>query len=1449
MRALFLASVTFTTLAVAVQPVVAWDLTAGELTLTMDREARLTAMAVGGRAVPMSPSPFVALCDVESGQYVAARVTGGTPQAGLQLDFGSAGAQATLTAAAKGGALHFTCDLQGADLPARGMLLRFAVPVTATGWQWHDDMQTARKIEAGALYENVVPLRAFADLPEWADQPALRMGLASRNFCTVITGPVGLCLAVPLDSPRIFRTAYDAAAGRLELVYDFALTPDSRHPNRASFSFDLYACDPAWGLRGALQRYYALYPEAFTVHVREQGQWMAFNRLSEIDNANEFCFALQEGAPEPEYDDKIGVLSATYFTHAGMGANIPDYDPEQDPLPPYDVQVAAMEAAFKRTTGQDGIYERVGLWNAEGRLDVQKWSVYAHLIAQFTLDPELPYGEWTLRRAMTSLESIRQRGGELDGFYYDGLSTGVDYNPAHFRTADATVLWDPANRKPYLNNFFSSCKFAKAAAELLRPLGKITMMNGAIGSSYYVAPWLDVLGAETGLRIPREDFNYIRTIIHHKPFLTLLKGNYEQSIGRPEMELFMKRCLAYGVYPGFFDWPPSGLGPGGQYWNHAKYYERDRDIFRKYQPLCRQLALAGWEPTTRARSSNPSVFVERFGPKQGVLWFTLLNEEQRAQTTTLSIDLRPFGLKPAEVSVVDLVSGATVPLQTEGDGVKAELAIPADGVMALQLARPQDAAQWRVAMALETLDRGELMRRVDAEKPAVPTHWRPAGRVRRGAGGESDALVLETDDATESRVWQWVMLFQSDPAELKLRVRAAAENLPDGAATIRCQPAWVTSSYAHYEDVRFPLPGGTWDWRDLEFTISDPHALRAVQVFVNLGKAAAGARLSIASLSLTDAEGKEYVTDGRFRQWYEPIPPDLRPVVTQEMAGLRGILTDLASSRSPLDSDATHQALASAFGRCEQLRAAIRQAGAENGCRRVLRDLETIEGHLSAVTLSAYGLTLPVIGAPLAICPGDDVALSFAPPAVPGLTTRTEVSSEQATVTEEQGRWRLRCPADLQPGQEIRLEGRMLIGPPGAAAVVRTSRTVAVVAPLEVRLASQGFDQETGAARVRVSLRNNRHRPGEIRLAVQAPEGWRPEPGAPLEVAAGAVAVADVALTPQAKAEAGSLEVSVRATMGQDAAQDRIVMLYLPPEANLLANPGFESGTDGWSVLTKGEIGADQQIRRSGRASLLINNPAPLQSQVSQSVTLNQAAPCAVLVQAAARGEDVTGAPDSGFSLYVDIYYTDGTPRYGITHDFQTGTTDWQLGELYIEPEKPIRNVNVYLLLRGKAGKAWFDDVSVVEDPRRKGNIAGLADVSVDSSYTGYDATPITDGVIAGEGLHWTKEAWASADKPGEHFVVFAFPDAVTIAAGTIYWSLDAGVPHTSRRLEFQVGEGDQWRTVATIEGAEPVPQSAFRLAEPVTGRLFRLLQPRGQGPADRPDLLWLREVELYAPR
>ena len=75
---------------------------------------------------------------------------------------------------------------------------------------------------------------------------------------------------------------------------------------------------------------------------------------------------------------------------------------------------------------------------------------------------------------------------------------------------------------------------------------------------------------------------------------------------------------------------------------------------------------------------------------------------------------------------------------------------------------------------------------------------------------------------------------------------------------------------------------------------------------------------------------------------------------------------------------------------------------------------------------------------------------------------------------------------------------------------------------------------------------------------------------------------------------------------------------------------------------------------------------------------------------------------DSDYSLYVDIVYADGTTLWGQTANFHTGTHDWEHARLVILPEKPVKRLTVYCLLRGHSGRVWFDDVAVEEIRARK---------------------------------------------------------------------------------------------------------------------------------------------------
>jgi hypothetical protein len=238
----------------------------------------------------------------------------------------------------------------------------------------------------------------------------------------------------------------------------------------------------------------------------------------------------------------------------------------------------------------------------------------------------------------------------------------------------------------------------------------------------------------------------------------------------------------------------------------------------------------------------------------------------------------------------------------------------------------------------------------------------------------------------------------------------------------------------------------------------------------------------------------------------------------------------------------------------------------------------------------------------------------------------------------------------------------------------------------------------------RIDVSNNSRTPTDVSLRTQLPQGWRREPGtdswtidAKSRQSLDVTVIVPDAATPgryEIRAELSSPKLAAPIEFAQD-------VRFLPDSLNRIRNPGFEQGGANWSKNERGyEIDASES--HSGRASLKLHNDSPAgRASASQTITLNQKTPRPIIVRGHAKADGVSGAADRGFSVYVDIYYTDGTPLYGQTIDWQTGSTEWQYAEMTIEPAKPIRNVNVYLLLRGKSGTARFDDLFVAEEPQQ----------------------------------------------------------------------------------------------------------------------------------------------------
>src|SRR5207249_3573976 len=112
-------------------------------------------------------------------------------------------------------------------------------------------------------------------------------------------------------------------------------------------------------------------------------------------------------------------------------------------------------------------------------------------------------------------------------------------------------------------------------------------------------------------------------------------------------------------------------------------YNRDRPLFVKYLPVIQRLSAAGWEPITYAGSSNPAVYVERFGSQ----YLTVLNDSLNATNSTITIDLAHFlpAPLPASVQIIDEISG-TVLATAPGTGtVSIPLALSAEQARVLHI--------------------------------------------------------------------------------------------------------------------------------------------------------------------------------------------------------------------------------------------------------------------------------------------------------------------------------------------------------------------------------------------------------------------------------------------------------------------------------------------------------------------------------------------------------------------------------------------------------------------------------------------------------------------------------------------------------------------------------------------------------------------------------------------
>ena len=516
-------------------------------------------------------------------------------------------------------------DTTGKD---RAITLIYTVPVSAENCSWLQDPRRSAEVEGGREYVNAATFSAGAN------------GRLSRYpFAAVVSAHRGVGLGIDMARPAFFRAGYNAQTEELFLAYDIGLAPE--RPS-ARVRFSKFAFEPKWGFRAALARYYEIFPDHFRCRTPEQGLWMPFARISDVNDWQDFGFKFKEGANETTWDDNHGITTFRYTEPMTWWMSMPEEMPRTLENALAEARRLAVEKADARARAflTSGFHDQKGTFAARLRdtpwCNGAVWSINS--MPNISGDITDFKNKWN-RQRRESLYGPNAKG-DLDGEYIDSsegyVTDELDFRRDHFAAAQTPLTFALDSRKVAIFRGLISFEYARALATDVHAMGKLMMANSTPSRLCWLALQLDVMGTETDWNpggkwqpMSDRDMLYRRSMCKDKPFCFLMNSRFEE-FPHELVERYMKRSLAYGMFPGFF----SHNASQGHYFTRPELYERDRPLFKKYIPLCKLVAEAGWEPVTLARSSDSRVYVERFGDKL----FTVFNDSPERRTVRIELD-------------------------------------------------------------------------------------------------------------------------------------------------------------------------------------------------------------------------------------------------------------------------------------------------------------------------------------------------------------------------------------------------------------------------------------------------------------------------------------------------------------------------------------------------------------------------------------------------------------------------------------------------------------------------------------------------------------------------------------------------------------------------------------------------------------------------------------------
>lgn len=557
----------------------------------------------------------------------------------------------------------------------RAIELSYVLPVSGSGWKWSEDILSSRNVETG-LASNVYKSfneNNYMSVSDWDSEERTYFPTAA-----LYNESLGIAMAVSMDFPTYWELEYNGSIEAYVLTYHLGLTNEA--PDSAKFDFAIYSLDdPEWGFRSAMSKYTKIHPDYYTVREKNHGVWLAWEDVKNVSNVKDFNIRYKEVSYDYRTNgmwEYLQGIKGYYYIEAGdwwisnlSGATQEGIWERIAEISKGSVSDRATMQALATPVCQSKDY----FGNLNTNFVNNAWCVNGAQI-HINANPALPgsynfYNLWYNKGVKDVLFNSSKMKGDwvFDGIYLDELSGwwlgNANFNKEHYKYTTVPLTYSPFYKAPMLHRASNTWEFVKALADDLHASGKTIFANKCPDRNAFYTPLVDAMGTEqTALSgtayAPQsiEQMSSWRTLAYTKSFSILLSNDYDV-FNHEMMEKYFNRCLAYAIFPS----PHDNYNHSLRYFKDSAYYERDRDIFKKYMPTLKALSEIGWEAVTGAKTNDYQIITERYGDlsEDGCAYIVLYNPNSDSRTFTVTLDTEILGISGA-YGVSEVINGSYI---------------------------------------------------------------------------------------------------------------------------------------------------------------------------------------------------------------------------------------------------------------------------------------------------------------------------------------------------------------------------------------------------------------------------------------------------------------------------------------------------------------------------------------------------------------------------------------------------------------------------------------------------------------------------------------------------------------------------------------------------------------------------------------------------------------------